>query len=220
MDESCKTHAFHLSWFFYLFGSARPPSPLKGFLSQVTRSLASPSPPLLPPHAPMSSSSWIENKVLCFSGRFDAFQRQHVERLVKEHGGTVVDSVTQNVSVFVRGARPSPTKVSAAQAFGIDVIGQDEFLSRVGIHVARLLRAGVVAGLDGMPLPGAESLYPELKTGVLNYLMSPFLSPQSLGCECQCASLLVSSHPRIPLPSLSSAHGSWLTHINDANVVF
>ncbi len=80
---------------------------------------------------------------------------------MKEHGGTVVDSVTQNVSVFVRGARPSPTKVSAAQAFGIDVIGQDEFLSRVGIHVARLLRAGVVAGLDGMPLPGAESLYPE-----------------------------------------------------------
>ena len=76
-----------------------------------------PSPPLLPPHAPMSSSSWIENKVLCFSGRFDAFQRQHVERLVMEHGGTVVDSVTQNVSVFVRGARPSPTKVSAAQAF-------------------------------------------------------------------------------------------------------
>ncbi len=62
------------------------------------------------------------------TGRLESFSRQQAEARIKELGGTAKDNVTRQTTCLVAGTDPG-SKLARAQALGIKIINEDEFLN-------------------------------------------------------------------------------------------
>lgn len=66
------------------------------------------------------------DRVVAFSGKFN-HQRSYLEHLVYSQGGQVAGIVTKHTSYLVIGTNPR-SKLEAAQAYGIPILSEEEFL--------------------------------------------------------------------------------------------
>lgn len=64
------------------------------------------------------------------TGRLRSFSRAQVEDTIKEHGGTVSSSVSRKTDYLLAGEDPG-SKLADAQALGVKVIGEEEFLELI-----------------------------------------------------------------------------------------
>jgi DNA ligase (NAD+) len=73
----------------------------------------------------------LSGKEFVITGRLEAFSRQDAEARIKELGGSAKDNVTRKTDYVVAGADPG-SKLARAQAMGIKVINEAEFLKLIG----------------------------------------------------------------------------------------
>jgi DNA ligase (NAD+) len=70
----------------------------------------------------------LSGKNFVFTGALTRFSRDHARKLVEDHGGNVVGSVSRKTDYVVAG-EDSGSKLVKARELGITVLGEDEFLN-------------------------------------------------------------------------------------------
>ncbi len=80
---------------------------------------------------PPSGSASLVGKSVVVTGTLDTMKRKEAEALVVELGGKSSSSVTKSTSFVVAGEKAG-SKLTKAESLGIEVIDEQEFLSRCG----------------------------------------------------------------------------------------
>ena len=82
---------------------------------------------------PPAASGPLSGKSFCFTGELRFMKRSEAESLVKGLGGTAKPAVTKDLTYLVANDPGSGSdKNRKARSFGVQVIGEDEFLALVG----------------------------------------------------------------------------------------
>ena len=76
-------------------------------------------------------SALFDGKIIVVSGVFESFSREELKRLIKENGGKVGSSVSSKTSFIVAGKRMGPAKKQKAEAIGILIMSEEEFLEKL-----------------------------------------------------------------------------------------
>lgn len=71
----------------------------------------------------------LAGRTVAFTGALDTMTRAHAERLVEQHGGRPMRSVTRATSLVVTGSAPG-SKLDRARALGIPVLSERQFRRR------------------------------------------------------------------------------------------
>jgi len=71
----------------------------------------------------------LEGETFVFTGSLDAFTRSEAQDLVERHGGSATSSVSGNTDYLVVGENPGQTKRDDAEAEGVPMLSEDEFVS-------------------------------------------------------------------------------------------
>ena len=77
--------------------------------------------------APQRAQGPLSGKTLVLTGTLESFSRQEARQRIEALGGKVTDSVSKKTDYVVAGADPG-SKLAKAQAAGVSVIAEDEFL--------------------------------------------------------------------------------------------
>jgi DNA ligase (NAD+) len=67
-----------------------------------------------------------------FTGALERRSREEAGELVKQHGGSVVSSVSKKTDYVVVGAEPG-SKYDKAKELGVTILTEDEFERLVGV---------------------------------------------------------------------------------------
>ena len=76
----------------------------------------------------MNNTMTFKNKIVVITGRLKSIKRKHAESLVITSGGDVGSTVSRNTDFVVVGENPG-SKLDRAQALGIRIITEEEFLN-------------------------------------------------------------------------------------------
>jgi DNA ligase (NAD+) len=74
----------------------------------------------------------LQGKKIVVSGTFRHFSREGIKEDILAHGGEPVSSVSRKTDFLLAGEKPGPSKVAKAQALGIPIIGEEEYLKMTG----------------------------------------------------------------------------------------
>lgn len=66
------------------------------------------------------------------SGVFGKFSREEIKRVIEEHGGKNVSSVSSRTSFLLAGSDMGPEKRKKALSLGVRIISEDDFLNMIG----------------------------------------------------------------------------------------
>jgi DNA ligase (NAD+) len=78
-------------------------------------------------------SSLLEGKSVIISGTFNRFSRDEIKRLIEEHGGKNVSSISTRTDFLVAGENIGPAKLKKAESIQLEIISEEEFLARIGM---------------------------------------------------------------------------------------
>lgn len=67
------------------------------------------------------------------SGKFNHFKREEIITFIESQGGTYVKSVSKSLDFIIEGEDMGPSKKEKAQALGVQLISEEEFLKMVGM---------------------------------------------------------------------------------------
>lgn len=67
------------------------------------------------------------------SGKFNHFKRDEIITFIESQGGTYVKSVSKSLNFIIQGEDMGPSKKEKAQALGVQLISEEEFLKMVGM---------------------------------------------------------------------------------------
>lgn len=65
------------------------------------------------------------------SGVFQNFSREGIKQVISEQGGRVLSAVSANTSFLVAGDKMGPAKIRRAEAIGVKIISEDEFMEMI-----------------------------------------------------------------------------------------
>tara|TARA_B100000809_G_scaffold210538_1_gene213888 strand:+ start:307 stop:2307 length:2001 start_codon:yes stop_codon:yes gene_type:complete len=74
------------------------------------------------------SSEKLTGKSIIVSGVFDKYSRDELKKLIELNGGKVSSSISKNTSFILAGSNMGPSKKQKAEALGIKIIGEEEFI--------------------------------------------------------------------------------------------
>ena len=74
------------------------------------------------------SSEKLTGKSIIVSGVFDKYSRDEFKKLIELNGGKVSSSISKNTSFILAGSNMGPSKKQKAEALGIKIIGEEEFI--------------------------------------------------------------------------------------------
>ena len=80
-----------------------------------------------------TESQRLAGKTLVVSGSFQHLSREALKTRIKEHGGQLLAAVSKNVDYLVAGNKAGPSKLSAAQEVGIQVLSEKEIMHIIGL---------------------------------------------------------------------------------------
>jgi DNA ligase (NAD+) len=113
-------------------GEQAAASILDYFSDEKTRQMLAALPALgLTIQAAKKGKEPLQGMTFLFSGGLDAMSRNEAKQLVKEQGGRVVSGISKKVTHLVTGQKAG-SKVKKAEAMGIPIIGEQEFLTLLG----------------------------------------------------------------------------------------
>lgn len=81
----------------------------------------------------VASSDKLKGLKILASGKFSNFKRDEIISFIESHGGSYVKSVSKSLDFIVEGEEMGPSKKEKAQALGVQLISEEEFLKMVGI---------------------------------------------------------------------------------------
>ncbi len=73
----------------------------------------------------------LHGKKFVISGTFDHFSRSELKKSIEQNGGKVVSSVSKNTDYLLAGDKPGPSKVSKAEALGVPIISEADYLKMI-----------------------------------------------------------------------------------------
>ena len=76
-------------------------------------------------------SNRLEGKKIVISGVFAKHSRDEYKMLIEQHGGKNVGSISKNTDYVLAGENMGPAKLEKANALGIKIIDEDEFLDMI-----------------------------------------------------------------------------------------
>jgi DNA ligase (NAD+) len=65
------------------------------------------------------------------SGVFQNFSREGIKQVISEQGGRVLSAVSANTSFLVAGDKMGPAKIRRAEAIGVKIISEAEFMEMI-----------------------------------------------------------------------------------------
>ena len=74
----------------------------------------------------------MEGEVVVVSGVFDTMSRDEAKAAVTAHGGRLVGSISSKTTMVLAGENMGPSKLAKAQKLEVPVVGEEEFLRRIG----------------------------------------------------------------------------------------
>ncbi len=74
----------------------------------------------------------LQGKKFVVSGTFQHFSRDQIKADIERHGGEVSSSVSSKTDYLLAGEKPGPSKVAKAQALGIPIISEEDYLRMTG----------------------------------------------------------------------------------------
>lgn len=77
--------------------------------------------------APKKLSAALEGMTIVISGNF-SISRDEMKALIAAHGGKNSSSVSKKTSYLLAGEKPGPEKIKKAEASGVEIIGEKEFM--------------------------------------------------------------------------------------------
>ena len=76
-------------------------------------------------------SNRLEGKKIVISGVFAKHSRDEYKMLIEQHGGKNVGSISKSTDYVLAGENMGPAKLEKANALGIRIIDEDEFLDMI-----------------------------------------------------------------------------------------
>jgi DNA ligase (NAD+) len=68
------------------------------------------------------------------SGTFTAFSRDELKNIIELHGGKNTGSISKNTSFIVAGENMGPAKKEKADALGVPMLSEQEFIELIQQH--------------------------------------------------------------------------------------
>jgi DNA ligase (NAD+) len=84
------------------------------------------------PHRERAAGAALAGRSVVFTGALETMTRADAERLVEQHGGRAMRTVTHGTSLVVAGSAPG-SKLDRASALGVPILSEREFLRRYPI---------------------------------------------------------------------------------------
>jgi DNA ligase (NAD+) len=79
-----------------------------------------------------SASNTLEGKSFVVSGVFQAYSRDQIKKLIEQHGGKHVGSISSRTDYVLAGEKMGPGKKQKAEKLGIPLISETDFLEMIG----------------------------------------------------------------------------------------
>ncbi len=79
-----------------------------------------------------SQSQVLRGQAIVISGVFEHHSRDEYKRIIEQHGGKNVGSISKNTSFVLAGSNMGPSKRETAQKLGIAIVTEEEFLALLG----------------------------------------------------------------------------------------
>lgn len=79
-----------------------------------------------------SHSTSLEGQSIVISGVFKHHSRDEYKRIIEQHGGKNVGSISSKTSFVLAGDNMGPSKLEKAEKLGIKIINEEEFLTIIG----------------------------------------------------------------------------------------
>ena len=79
-----------------------------------------------------AQSNILEGHSIVISGVFLHHSRDEYKRIIEQHGGKNVGSISKSTSFILAGDNMGPSKLEKAQKLGIKIMNEEEFLELVG----------------------------------------------------------------------------------------
>ncbi len=76
-------------------------------------------------------SNVFEGMTFVVSGVFEKFSRDEIKQTVEDHGGKNVSSISARTSFLLAGSNMGPEKRRKAEALGVKIMSEEEFLGRI-----------------------------------------------------------------------------------------
>lgn len=81
-----------------------------------------------------AASSTLKGKTIVISGTFTAFSRDELKNMIELHGGKNTGSISKNTSFIVAGDNMGPAKKEKAEALGVPMLSEQEFIDLIKQH--------------------------------------------------------------------------------------
>ena len=72
-------------------------------------------------------SNMLNGKTFVISGVFSGYSRDELKKLIKQHGGTIISSISSKLDYLLAGDKMGPAKLVKAQSLGTNIISEMEF---------------------------------------------------------------------------------------------
>lgn len=79
-----------------------------------------------------AKSTLLEGKVIVVSGVFNHHSRDEYKAMIEQNGGKETGSVSAKTSFILAGSNMGPAKLEKAQALGVAIVKEEEFLEMIG----------------------------------------------------------------------------------------
>ena len=78
-------------------------------------------------------SAILENKKIVVSGVFSGFSRDELKKIIEQHGGYNVSSVSAKTDFILAGEGMGPSKLAKAEKLGVSLVTEEEFVKMLAL---------------------------------------------------------------------------------------
>ena len=79
-------------------------------------------------------STTLQGQSIVISGVFAHHSRDEYKRIIEQHGGKNVGSISGKTSFILAGENMGPSKLEKAEKLGVRIVSEDEFLAMIGLE--------------------------------------------------------------------------------------
>jgi DNA ligase (NAD+) len=79
----------------------------------------------------LNQTEILKGQTFVVSGVFEKLERTELKKLIEDNGGKVSSSISSKTSFLIAGANMGPSKKTKAEALGVPIISENEFLDKV-----------------------------------------------------------------------------------------
>jgi DNA ligase (NAD+) len=78
------------------------------------------------------TSDKLDGMSIIISGTFEKHSRNELKKMIEQHGGKNVGSISKKTSYMLAGENIGPAKLEKVKKLGIPMIDENEFLAMIG----------------------------------------------------------------------------------------